>query len=323
MVFTAVLFVGSTLAGRLSRADFLRLASTAAAGAAIPVLGTVLWARSAGVDLDALWYAVYGFRFDAAGVLTNGSAESETVRAGLLVVSALGAGMLLVIGGFVVHIRGEWEDDAPLTAAVAAMLLVDVAGLVLGGSFWRDYLFPLLPATALCAALLARRRSRRGVAMRAVIAAAAVSTVVLLAGWGVYNALGHQEFDEVDTGEAMHEVARPGDTLVVFGGRADLQITSGMPSPYEHLWSLPMRTMDPHLAELEAVVSGPDAPTWIVEWVPFTTWTETDGAELAALVDERYEPHGAGCGDSDGEQRTVWLLRGADRPVPEPRCHAG
>ena len=321
MVFTAVLFIAATIAGRLSRTDLVRLALSATAGAALPVLGTVLWARSAGVEIDALWYAVYGFRFDAAGVLTSGPAESETVRAALLVVSALGAGMLLVIGGFVVHIRGEWEDDAPLTAAVAAMLLVDVVGLVLGGSFWRDYLFPLLPATALCAALLARRRSKRGVAMRSVITAAAVSTVVLLAGWGVYNALGHQEFDEVDTGKAMRDVAEDGDTLVVFGGRADVQITSGMPSPYEYLWSLPMRTLDPELTDLGALVTGPDAPTWIVEWLPFTHWTERYGAELEALVEERYEPHGTGCGDSDDE-RIIWLLRGTDRPVPDPVCHA-
>ena len=40
--------------------------------------------------------------------------------------------MLLIIGGFVVHIRGEWADDAPLTAAVAALLAVDVVGLVSG-----------------------------------------------------------------------------------------------------------------------------------------------------------------------------------------------
>jgi hypothetical protein len=319
MVFTAVLFIASTLAGRLSRPEFVRLALAATAGAAVPVLGTILWAWSAGVELDALWYAVYGFRFDAASVLTSGSAESETVRAALLVVSALGAGMLLVIGGFVVHIRGEWEDDAPLTAAVAAMLLVDVAGLVLGGSFWRDYLFPLLPATALCAALLARRQSRRGVAMRSVIAAAAVSTVVLLVGWIGYQALGLQEFDEVDTGRALHDTAEPGDTLVVFGGRADLQITSGMSSPYEHLWSLPMRTMDPDLTGLASVLSGPDAPTWLVEWVPFDNWNEKAGASLRRVVEDRYVEHGSGCGKSD--ERTVWLLRDTVRPTPAPDCH--
>jgi 4-amino-4-deoxy-L-arabinose transferase-like glycosyltransferase len=321
LVFTAVLLVGSTLAGRLARPDLVRLALSATAGAAVPVLGTVLWALSAGVDLDSLWYAVYGFRLDAGAVLSSSGAERETVRAALLVVSALGAGMLLVIGGFVVHIRGEWEDDAPLTAAVAAMLLVDVTGLVLGGSFWRDYLFPLLPATALCAALLARRRSRRGVAMRSVISAAAVSTLVLLAGWVGYQALGLQEFDEVDTGEAMHDVAEPGDTLVVFGGRADLQLTSGMPSPYEHLWSLPMRTADPELSDLQTLVAGPDAPTWLVEWVRFETWNEEAGASLAALVADRYVAHGAGCGETGDRRRTVWLLRGTDRPVPKPDCH--
>jgi 4-amino-4-deoxy-L-arabinose transferase-like glycosyltransferase len=322
VVFTAVYFVGSLLAGRISRSDFGRLALSASLGFLIPALGTVLWAVSAGVDLSDLWYAVYGFRFDAAGVLASGGAESETVRAALLVVSALGAGMLLVIGGFVVHIKGEWEDDAPLTAAVAALLLVDVAGLVLGGSFWRDYLFPLLPGTALCAALLARRHTRRGIAMRSVISAAMVSTVLLLVGWAGYQALGKQEFDEVDTGKALEAVAEPGDSLVVFGGRADLQITSGMASPYEHLWSLPMRTMDPDLSDLEEVVDGPDAPTWIVEWVPFTKWSEQYGSELAVLVGERYEPHGSGCGSEPDDPRTVWVLQGTDRGQLSLACHA-
>ena len=177
VVFTAVYFVGTLVARRISPGDFARLALASSAGFMVPVLGTILWAVHAGVRLHDLWYAVYGFRFDAATVLASGGAESETIRAAMLVISALGAGMLLVIGGFVVHIKGEWEDDAPLTAAVAALLLVDVAGLVLGGSFWRDYLFPLLPGTALCAALLARRTSRRGIAMRSIISAATASSV--------------------------------------------------------------------------------------------------------------------------------------------------
>lgn len=321
VVFTFVFFVGSLVARRLSRGDFLRLGLASTAGFLVPVVGTVLWAVAAGVDLSDLWYAVYGFRLDAGAVLASGGTESETVRAALLVVSALGAGMLLVIGGFVVHIKGEWEDDAPLTAAVAALLLVDVAGLVLGGSFWRDYLFPLLPGTALCAALLARRRSKRGIAMRSVISAASVSTVLLLVGWIGYQAAGMQEFDEVDTGRALESAAEPGDTLVVFGGRADLQITSGMPSPYEHLWSLPMRTMDPELGDLEAVLRGDRAPTWIVEWVEFDTWNEVRGPQLAEVVAGRYEQHGVGCGSDADDPRRIWLLKDIDRAVPTPRCH--
>ena len=86
--------------------------------------------------------------------------------------------------------------------------------------------------------------------MRAVIGAAAASTVLCLVGWVVYNASGLQEYDEHDTGVALREVAEPGDTLVVYGGRADLQLESGLSSPYAYLWSLPMRTLDPDLAEL-------------------------------------------------------------------------
>ena len=222
----------------------------ASAGFAVPVLATVGWALAAGVRLHTLWYAVYGFRFDASRVLSDATDTAPTLRAGLLVLVALGAGMLLIIGGFVVHIRGEWADDAPLTAAVAALLAIDVVGLVSGGSYWRDYLFPLLPGTALCAALLARRASRRGRAMRTVILAATASTALCLVGWAAFNVGGLQEYDEHDTGTALREVAEPDDTLVVYGGRADLQLESGLSSPYAYLWSLPMRTLDPDLSEL-------------------------------------------------------------------------
>jgi 4-amino-4-deoxy-L-arabinose transferase-like glycosyltransferase len=317
VVFAAVLFVGSWRAGRLTRPELVRLAGAASAGFAVPVLTTVGWALAAGVRLHTLWYAVYGFRFDASRVLSDATDTAPTLRAGLLVLVALGAGMLLIIGGFVVHIRGEWADDAPLTAAVAAMLAIDLLGLVSGGSYWRDYLFPLLPGTALCAALLARRACRRGRAMRAVIVAATASTALCLVGWAVYNASGLQEYDEHDTGVALHEVAEPGDTLVVYGGRADLQLESGMPSPYAYLWSLPMRTLDPDLSELQALISGDAPPTWIVEWVDFRHWDGQSGARLEQLVEERYVRAGTACGD-----RAIWLLRGVDRATPQPDCHA-
>jgi 4-amino-4-deoxy-L-arabinose transferase-like glycosyltransferase len=316
VVFAAVLYLGAWRAGRLDRADLVRLAAAASAGFAVPVALTVGWALAAGVRLHTLWYAVYGFRFDASRVLSDASDTAPTVRAGLLVVIAVGAGMLLIIGGFVVHVRDEWRADAPLTAAIAALLAVDVVGLGLGGSFWRDYLFPLLPGTALCAALLARRASRRGIAMRAVITAAAASTVLGLVGWVAFNASGLQEYDEHDTGTALAEVAAPDDTLVVYGGRADVQLESGMGSPYAYLWSLPMRTLDPELAELRALVGGDRPPTWIVEWVGFRHWDEQDGARLEQLVGQRYVRAGTACGD-----RAIWLLRGVDRATPRPVCH--
>ena len=309
-VFAAVLLLASRQAGRLSAGELLRLGGAAAAGAAVPVLATVGWALAAGVRLSTLWYAVYGFRFDASQVLSDATDTAPTLRAALLVLAALGAGLLLVLAVFVAQLRRAWADDGPLTAAVAALLVADVVGLALGGSFWRDYLFPLLPGAALCVALFAGRR-----AMRAAVTLAAASTVLAMAGWAAYNAVGLQEYDEHDTGVALREAAAPDDTLVVYGGRADVQLESGLASPYAYLWSLPMRTLDRDLGELDTLLRGDAPPTWVVEWVGFRQWDAADGARLAALVEERYERHGTACGD-----RAVYLLRGLDRPEPRPDC---
>ncbi|WP_164477998.1 ArnT family glycosyltransferase [Nocardioides pantholopis] len=315
LVFAGVLLLVAVATRRVGGRDFARLAAAGLAGAAVPVGATIAWSLAAGVRLETLWYAVFGFRSDAALVLADGNTQAPTMRALLLLTLALGAGMLLILGGFVVHVRSEWAEDRAVTAATLALLVFDVTALVAGGSYWRDYLFPLVPATALAAALLVRRASRRGLATRTIVVGAALSSAACLVGWVLWNAAGMQEFDEHDTGVAIAAAAEPADTLVVFGGRADVQLESGLDSPYRHLWSLPMRTLDRDLDELTDVVAGPDAPTWLVEWVDFTTWDRDGGERLRDLVEDRYVLHGTGC---DG--RRVWLLRGVERPPLEPDC---
>jgi hypothetical protein len=87
-----------------------------------------------------------------------------------------------------------------------------------------------------------------------------------------------------------------------------------MSSPYEHLWSLPMRTLDPDLHELRDVLAGPDAPTWVVMWVPASAW-EDNGGPLREVLDTRYRPHGQTCGD-----HRVYLLAGESRPALALDC---
>jgi len=316
LVFAAVLLLVSGATRVVSWRDVTRLAAAGLAGATVATLATIGWALAAGVDLDTLAYATIGFRSDAAAALAAGSPEAPVTRAGVLLLAALASGLLVVVGGFVRHARELWAGDRALTAATGALLLTDTVALVYGGSFWLDYLFGLLPGTALAAALLVSRPDPGGRRMRLVVVGAATSTVLCLIGWSAINVAGLQEFHEHDTGVALERVAQPGDTLVVFGGRADLQLASGLPSPYEQLWSLPMRTLDPDLDDLSALVAGPHAPTWLVEWVDFGTWTESGGARLEALVEQRYADHGTGC---DG--RRVWLLRSAERGPLEPDCH--
>ncbi len=315
LVFAAVYLTTCWLDDRISRRDFLRLAGAGLAGAAVPVLATIGWALAAGVRLETLWYAVFGFRSDASRVIADGSLAAPIARAWVLVLVALGVGLVFIVGGFLVHLRGEWQRDKAIVAATLTVLLVDAAALAAGGSYWRDYLFPLIPASALCAALLARRPSKRGGAMRTVIALTAVSSIVGMANWLVVGVIDGRSTTARETGAAIAAAAEPGDTLVVFGGGADLQYASGLTSPYRFLWSLPMRTLDPQYAELRALLTGPDAPTWLVVNVPFTSWGAPGAPALVAEVDARYVEQGTGCGG-----RPVYLLRGAPRPALDLDC---
>ena len=66
---------------------------------------------------------------------------------------AAATGLIAVLGGLVAHLRSSWRVEPPATAAALAVVVVDVASLVVGGSFWQDYLIPVVPAAALCTAL--------------------------------------------------------------------------------------------------------------------------------------------------------------------------
>lgn len=315
LAFALVLLTVAGGIGRIPRPAALRLAVAGVVGALLPVAATLGWARAEGVRLSTLWYTVYGFRSDAARVIADGTADAPLRRAGLLLLIALACGLLPVLVGLFAHLRELWPDDPPVVAATVALVVTDVVALVAGGSYWQDYLLPLIPGAALSAALLSGRTSIAGHRMRIVVVASGISATLAMVFWLVWNAAGMQEFNEVRTGEAITEAAAPEDTLMVFGGRADLQQESGLSSPYPYLWSLPMRTRDPGYADLRELLAGPDAPTWLVEWVDFDAWSDDGVAELEQVVEERYVEHGTTCNG-----QPVYLLREVDRPAVQPIC---
>ena len=316
LVFALVLIAASAAArqGPGENRRLGRLAAAVLAGFLVPAAVTVGWALSAGVRLETLWYAVAGFRSDAAAVLLG----DPGTRADTLAVRALAVGLVPVIGGFLVHLRAEWREDGPLVTAVLAMLAVDVVGVVGGGQYHQHYLFPLVVSAALCVALLARRRSGRGVAMRAVVVGAVLSSIVSIGWWAWSDATGRVEHDAARTGAAIAQAAAPGDTLTVFGGRADAQYASGLEPVYPYLWSLPMRVLDPELRELEALLAGDHAPEWLVQWASFDAGYGEHGERLREVVESRYVVHGPACGD-----HRVWLRADVERPVLTPDCTGG
>ncbi len=321
LVFAVTLIVATAVAHRSPGA--LRRAATllvgVAAGALVPVVATVEWAVVGGVGLDTLWYTVVGFRADASAVLADDGGASAA-RAGSLARAALAVGLVPVIAGFLVHLRAEWREDAPLAAAVLAMLTLDLAGVVGGGQYWRDYLFPLLVPVALCAAVLARHRSARGLAMRGVVLGMVISSVVSLGWWAVENvATERPPADSTTTGAAIAGAAGPGDTLTVFGGQPNLQYASGLDPVYPYLWSLQMRVLDPDYRELEKLLRSDDAPEWLAQWVGFSAWGQDEAGErLRLAVESRYVLHGPACGE-----HRVWLRADVERPALTPDCTGG
>jgi hypothetical protein len=88
-----------------------------------------------------------------------------------------------------------------------------------------------------------------------------------------------------------------------------------MASPYPHLWSLPMRTLDPEQDRLRATLAGPEAPTWIVQVNGLNSWDIDERSRLRDLVERRYRVVAEICGSP------VWLKRGVSRPLaPPPDC---
>jgi len=315
LAFGGVVLLVSTLLRRITWGQFTALAGAALAGAAVPLGATLAWCLAAGVELHTLWYAVYGFRSDALDVISDGAGEAPAGRAARLAIIFVATGMAAIVLLFLVNLRHAWRTHPAATAAAFAVLVVDGAGVVLGGSYWRPYLLGIVPTVVLCAALASDYPGRRGEWMRSSIAFATASCLVSTVVWVANNLTGAEPPTEIYTGRAIRDVSEPGDTIVVFGGRSDIVFASGLPSPYEHLWSLPMRTNDPDLAELTALLESGDAPTWFVEWVDFDAWDETGDPELQAALAAKYVEVGEGC---DG--RPIWLLRTAHRDVPAPDC---
>lgn len=313
LVFALVLIAASAAAqrGPGSSRRFGALAAAVLAGLLVPVVASIGWARAGGIRLQTLWYTVVGLR-SSASVILLGDTATDT-RADTLALRALALGLLPVIAGFLVHLRAEWRRDGPLITAVTAMLGVDALGMVGGGQYWDHYLFPLVVPAVLCVAVLARRQSARGRAMRAVVVAVVVSSLACL--WVWTYAADARELAATGTGDAIAGSAEPGDTLTVFGSHPHVQYASGLHPVYPYLWSMPMRVLDPELRELEALVRGEDAPEWLVQQIGFETLFDESGSRLMTAVKSRYVRAGYAC-----QRYLVWLRADVERSGLDPDC---
>ncbi|MBC9225092.1 hypothetical protein GL325_02015 [Aeromicrobium sp. 636] len=303
-VFAVVLLAGCLMTGRLQPAAALRLAASALLGALALTAVVVLAAWTRGTTPGELFDALFAFRLRAAEVM---GADPEGARDGrrdeVLRRAVLGGQVLLVLIVLVMPVARRFRS--PVHWALAAMAAFGCLSVIGSGSWWNHYLVELAVPAAVGAGVIA---ARTRVVVPLVVGYAAVAAVVgacfLLPAIGAVDA-------PAAVGRAIADAAEPGDSVVNAWGRADLVYATGLDSPYEHLWSLPVRTDDPRLASFAALVAGPEAPTWLVVRRHLEGWG-MDAAGTQALVDRRYRQVATLC------DYRVYLLGGVDRRAPKP-----
>ena len=312
LVFGCVVLLTSRLTGELRSRQVATALACGAAGAAAVGAATFGWAVSVGVDPHDLWFAVYEFRTLATEVLTATDRPGPPRRLVSLTAAFLLSGLALVLVLLVAATREVVREPSlrRYLAGTIALAAVAVAGVVLGGSWWRHYLVQLVPTAALVTALLVARPGWWSRTMRSVAAIIGVSTVVGTVGGALVEGVPPEQ---VRVGRYLAEAAEPGDTGLVTWGHAETLYYAGLTSPYRHLWSLPIRTLDPRLAELLQVMEGPHPPTWVVRWNAFDSWDLDEQGRLVDVIKERYRLVAEPCG------RWVFLLNGVDRELSEER----
>lgn len=179
----------------------------------------------------------------------------------------------LVVGA-ILAIRREWR--------LAVWTLLAFVGVVLGLRFFPRYYFLLLPPSIMAAsrgwAMLVK--SRLAIAALCILLAVPFirfgKSYVTLARGGTMTDLAIDR-DSRAASEKLRALARPGETLFVWGFRPDIFIDSGMPAGTRFLESQPISGVlaDRHLFSTESIApefTAPNVrelagtkPTWIVD----------------------------------------------------------
>lgn len=307
-VFGAVALVLSAVRSDISWGKFVSVSTAATIGAVVTLAVLALWTTTQGTSLRGVFDATYPFRIEAGHVIAAGGRVHATARlAGLADVAA--NAMVVPLMALVVLDTARQRRCGPISWALFAVLVFATASALIGGNFWHHYLIGLIVPVSLAVGVAAAD----GMFLIRSVAALAIASAAL--AWA--GSIAQPQGSEGETiGTAVASVSRPGDTIVNLYGHADIVLTSGLSSPYEHLWSLPVKTLDPSLTELDTVLSGADAPTWLVTGRSVRSWgLQTAGT--AAIIARGYREVATIC------HRNIYIRNGVDRAPPQPAttCH--
>lgn len=282
LVFSAVLVLVHAGAEHATPGRLRRAAAELGAlgiGAATAGAAIILGASTRGTTPAGLWDALVVFRLDASRVIAGSASEATDVRLQDLLLATLLSGSVALTVVLAAHVVRHWRQ--PLAVATAALLAWELFGVLAGGSYWLHYLVGLVPGLVLAAALVASREGALAVAARVIVSYAAVAAIVA-APLALVTA--PPSLDVPAAASWLRRHARPGDTATLLYGAPNILQAAGLSSPYPELWSLPIRVRDPHLVQLEHVLRGPDAPTWLLASDDLRTWGVSSSGAYSAVT---------------------------------------
>lgn len=311
-VFAGGLLMAELILRRGTKGRYVLVVAGMSLGALAPYAIVWTWASTRGFDGATIWADFAGFRGAAFEVIWGNSPQASITRGARLLVLTLVSGVLPVVGAWVVSCRSALVRGCSETWAIGCALAFGLAAIIAGGSYWPHYLLQLAPMVSLAAGIVAVHATTTGRwmrgASRVVVGSAVAGSLVIGL---VYVAVPRVWFQQ-RTGEWLAGSSVAGDTAFVAYGHPSVLEAADLGSPYPHLWSLPMRTLDPRQDRLRATVAGPDAPSWIVEVNRFNAWDIDADSRLRDLVADRYRSVGSICGHA------VWLRRDLDRRLAAP-----
>ncbi len=303
-VFAVVASLVALRRGEVSGARVRRLALAATAGGVAALVAASAWTLLHGTSLSGVYEAIYPFRIEAGRVMSEYGGSHAVVRSHQLLVASLFSGLTVIAAVTVWGMATRRLSGAAVWGLVATIAF-DGASIMLGGNFWLHYLVQLIGPVAVAAGILVAARVPVGRLAVALVGALAIGAWVL--GFSTDHAAGGAA-----VGRSIAASARPGDTIVIAYGQAHVVQTSGLSSPYPYLWSLPVKTLDPHLQQLDATLLGPDAPTWFVVWKHIDGWG-LDSTATEEIVARDYHRVSTICG------HVIYLHNGLNRPEPLSR----
>lgn len=282
------------VAGLQRHVPLRRIVTTALAALLSALTTTALvlgWSAWRGTSVPDLWRAVVLFRADAAGVISaHATGATEDRLLVLVAIFALGGPLALTL----LSLRTVRQALSPAAVTAVALLAWAIVSIMLGGSYWTHYLVQLAPGLSLAvASALASDRVGRRTGRVVAGCTAAVAMVAAVFGIGVDRI---PSTDREVAGAYLATMTHPGDTAVVAWGHPSILHEAGVSSPYEQLWSLPVRVHDPELTDFVRVLEGARAPDWVVTRGRSVDSWGIDATHAEEVVEENYEVVADICG---------------------------